>query len=116
MIAVIDKRYVGESHSVPMLFVHGAWHAAWCWDEYFLKFIADKGYRALAVSLRGHGGSSTPKPLCSCSVDDYVEDVGVVADKLLRRPVVVGHSMGVEHFRKHNSVLLHGLHPRRRLL
>ena len=38
----------------------------------FLSFFADKGYRALAVSLRGHGNSSTDKPLRACSVADYV--------------------------------------------
>ena len=94
MLEVIDKGCVSEAHPVPLLFVHGAWHAAWCWDEYFLSFFADKGYRALAVSLRGHGSSPTPKPLRSCSVADYVEDVCLVADSLPRRPVVIGHSMG----------------------
>jgi pimeloyl-ACP methyl ester carboxylesterase len=94
MLEVIDKGYVSESHPVPLLFVHGAWHAAWCWDEYFLSFFADKGYRALAVSLRGHGSSPTPKPLRICSVADYVEDVTSVADSLSKRPVVIGHSMG----------------------
>ena len=94
MLEVIDKGYVRESHPVPLLFVHGAWHAAWCWDEHFLSFFADKGYRALAVSLRGHGSSPTPKPLRTCSVADYVQDVGLVADSLPRRPVVIGHSMG----------------------
>ena len=82
------------AHPVPLLFVHGAWHAAWCWDEYFLNFFADKGYRALALSFRGHGGSSTDKPLRACSVADYVEDISVVADSLPAPPVVIGHSMG----------------------
>ena len=27
------------------------------WDEHFLDFFADKGYRALPLSLRGHGRS-----------------------------------------------------------
>jgi pimeloyl-ACP methyl ester carboxylesterase len=94
MLEVIDKGHVSESHPTPLLFVHGAWHAAWCWDEHFLSFFADKGYHALAVSLRGHGSSPTPKPLRTCSVADYVEDVGLVADSLPRRPVVIGHSMG----------------------
>jgi pimeloyl-ACP methyl ester carboxylesterase len=94
MLEVIDKGHVSESHPVPLLFVHGAWHAAWCWDEHFLSFFADKGYRALAVSLRGHGSSPSPQPLRTCSVADYVEDVGLVADSLPRRPVVIGHSMG----------------------
>src|SRR5882757_10409654 len=80
MLEVIDKGSCSESHPAPLLFVHGAWHAAWCWDEHFLDFFADKGYRALAVSLRGHGSSPTPKPLRSCSVADYVADVASVAD------------------------------------
>jgi pimeloyl-ACP methyl ester carboxylesterase len=94
MLEVIDKGSVSESHPVPLLFVHGAWHAAWCWDEYFLGFFADKGYRALALSLRGHGGSPTPKRLRDCSFEDYVEDVTSIADSLPARPVVIGHSMG----------------------
>ena len=94
MLEVIDKGCVSESHPVPLLFVHGAWHAAWCWDEHFLNFFADKGYRALAVSLRGHGGSPTPKRLRNCSFADYVEDVNSVADSLPTIPAVIGHSMG----------------------
>lgn len=94
MLEVIDKGSCSEAHPVPLLFVHGAWHGGWCWDEHFLDFFADKGYRALAVSLRGHGNSPTPKPLRSCSIADYVDDVASVADSLPTRPVVIGHSMG----------------------
>ena len=94
MLEVIDKGCVSESHPVPLLFVHGAWHAAWCWDENFLSYFADKGYRALAVSFRGHGDSPTYKPLRGCSVADYVADVRSVADRLPSAPVVIGHSMG----------------------
>ena len=94
MLEVIDKGSCNESHPVPLLFVHGGWHAAWCWDEYFLDFFADRGYRALALSLRGHGGSPTPKPLRACSVADYVDDVASIADSLSTRPVVIGHSKG----------------------
>lgn len=94
MLEVIDKGSVSESHPVPLLFVHGAWHAAWCWDENFLGFFADKGYRALAVSFRGHGGSYRPKSLRACTVNDYVEDVRSVADSLPTKPVMIGHSMG----------------------
>jgi pimeloyl-ACP methyl ester carboxylesterase len=94
MLEVIDKGCVSESHSVPLLFVHGAWHGAWCWDEHFLDFFAGKGYRALAVSVRGHGRSPTDKPVRSCSLADYVEDISSVADVLPTRPVVIGHSLG----------------------
>ena len=94
MLEVIEKGYVSEAHPVPLLFVHGAWHAAWCWDENFLSFFADKGYRALAVSFRGHGESTVDKPLRACSVADYVQDVSSVAERLPTAPVVIGHSMG----------------------
>jgi pimeloyl-ACP methyl ester carboxylesterase len=63
MLELLDKASATESHPVPLLFVHGAWHAAWCWDERFLDFFADRGYRALAMSLRGHGKSPAPKPM-----------------------------------------------------
>ncbi len=93
-LEVIERGSVTDRHPVPLLFVHGAWHAAWCWDEHFLDFFAENGYRAVALSLRGHGRSPTDKPLRWCSIADYVADVGSVADGLPRPPVIVGHSQG----------------------
>jgi pimeloyl-ACP methyl ester carboxylesterase len=93
-IEVIEKGSSSDIHPTPLLFVHGGWHAAWCWDEGFLDFFADAGYRAIALSVRGHGSSPTAKPLSSCSVADYVEDVCSVADDLPTAPVLIGHSMG----------------------
>ena len=46
-----------QTHKTPLLFVHGMWHGAWCWDEFFLPYFADAGYHATALSLRGHAGS-----------------------------------------------------------
>ncbi len=93
-LEVIDRGGASARHPAPLLFVHGAWHAAWCWDEHFLQFFADRGYRALALSLRGHGGSPSARPLRTCSMSDFVEDVGSVAADLPTAPVVIGHSMG----------------------
>jgi pimeloyl-ACP methyl ester carboxylesterase len=92
-LEVVDKGSPTAEHPTPLLFVHGAWHAAWCW-EHFLDFFADKGYHALALSLRGHGGSATSNPLRGCSLADYVDDVESVAATLLATPVVIGHSLG----------------------
>jgi pimeloyl-ACP methyl ester carboxylesterase len=39
------------------------WHGAWCWDEHFLDFFAEHGFRAAAVSLRAHGKSATSQRL-----------------------------------------------------
>ena len=78
----------------PILFVHGAWHAAWCWEEYFLDYFAANGYAAHAVSLRGHGGSEGRRGLRRHRIRDYVDDVAAVAATLPSAPIVVGHSMG----------------------
>lgn len=94
MLEVIDKGSASAAHPAPLLFVHGAWHAAWCWDEHFLGFFADRGYRAVALSFRGHGSSPTNKRLRDCSFADYVADVTSVAHGLPTPPVVIGHSMG----------------------
>ena len=89
MLEVIDKAPQGESDKPPLLFVHGAWHGAWCWDEYFLDFFADKGYRSVALSLRGHGKSTAPKSMRLCSIADFVDDVDSVARSLPEPPGVV---------------------------
>ncbi|OBA76793.1 alpha/beta hydrolase [Mycobacterium sp. 1554424.7] len=92
-LEVIDKGSISVAHPAPLLFIHGSWHAAWCWDENFLDFFADKGYRAVAVSLRNHGGSERTRPR-RCSVADWLQDVANVARRLPVEPVVIGHSMG----------------------
>lgn len=79
---------------MPLVFVHGAFVAAWCWAEYFLPWFAARGWDAHAVSLRGHGASAARGVLDSASVDDYVEDVISAARELGERPVLIGHSMG----------------------
>ncbi len=78
----------------PLLFVHGSCHAAWCYEENFLPYFADKGFGSYAVSLRGHGKSDGHEKLNWTSIADYVEDVLQAASKLSKKPVVIGHSIG----------------------
>ncbi len=76
----------------PLVFVHGAFVGAWCWDEHFLPYVAERGFAASALSLRGHGGSSGR--LESAGIGDYVADLARVVDGLEQPPVLIGHSMG----------------------
>lgn len=78
----------------PLLFVHGAYVAAWCWAEHFLPHFAAAGFDAYAVSLRGHGASPARESLASHSIADYVEDLAEAIDAIGEPPVVIGHSMG----------------------
>ena len=94
MLEVIEKGSITDAHPTPLLFVHGGCSSAAIWDDHFLGFFADRGYRATALSLRGHGASSLSQPLNTCSVDDYVNDVRTVATELDLPSVLIGHSMG----------------------
>jgi pimeloyl-ACP methyl ester carboxylesterase len=118
MLEVIDKGSCSEAHPVPLLFVHGGWHGAWCWDDGFLDYFADAGYRAVSMSLRGHGTSPTAKPLPKVSVADYMDDLASVAGELGCAPVLIGHSLGgfviqryLEDHRAPAAVLVGSLPP-----
>ncbi len=78
----------------PLLFVHGGYCDAWCWEPYFLPWFAARGYSAYALSLRGHGASGGRESLFVAGIDDYAVDVTRVASSLPAPPVLVGHSMG----------------------
>ncbi|WP_288349722.1 alpha/beta hydrolase [uncultured Thalassospira sp.] len=78
----------------PLVFVHGAFTGAWCWNEHFLNWFADKGFETVSFSLRGHGGSGGRQLRSLASIDDYVEDLEEVVDTLGQTPVLIGHSMG----------------------
>ncbi|MBR0566461.1 alpha/beta fold hydrolase [Azoarcus sp. L1K30] len=82
------------AHTTPLLFVHGAYTGAWCWEEHFLPWFAERGWTAYAVSLSGHGKSLHHDHLDALSIDDYVNDVAAVVARLPGAPVLIGHSMG----------------------
>ncbi len=91
-LEVLSHRPTGAAHPTPLLFVHGAWHGAWCWDEHFLPYFAERGYEAHALSLRGHGRSAGRVRWASAV--DYVNDLEQVARSFDRLPVLIGHSLG----------------------
>jgi non-heme chloroperoxidase len=83
-----------ESARPPLLFVHGGYCDAWCWEPYFLPWFAAKGYAAHAVSLRGHGASAGADTLYMAGLADYEADVEWAAAQLPSPPILIGHSMG----------------------
>lgn len=80
--------------NTPLLFLHGAYAAAWCWDEHFLQYFAGHDYASHALSFSGHGASPGRERLDSFGIDHYVRDVAAVAEQLPAPPVLIGHSMG----------------------
>ena len=93
-LEIVNRKPDGEAKATPLLFVHGKWHGAWCWDEHFLPYFAAQGYNCTALSLRGHAASEGHKGLRWYSIADYVSDVEQVAGQFDTPPVVIAHSMG----------------------
>jgi pimeloyl-ACP methyl ester carboxylesterase len=93
MLELIDVGHCTSEHPVPILFVHGLFHGAWCWAEHFLGYFVDSDFRAAAVSLRGHGSSpagSGARP----RIADYVCDVDNAISRIGTAPILVGQSLG----------------------
>ena len=93
-LELLTREPEGEPRPTPVLFIHGAWHAAWCWTDNLLPYFSSRGYASHAMSLRAHGGSEGHERLFWASIDDYVEDVAQVVGGMETPPVLVGHSMG----------------------
>jgi pimeloyl-ACP methyl ester carboxylesterase len=92
-LEIISRAPEGPGRPTPLLFLHGAWHGAWCW-EHFLPFFAGLGYECHALSLRGHGGSGGHQGIRWYGAGDYVADLEAAVAALPAPPVLIGHSMG----------------------
>eukprot|EP00903_Cladosiphon_okamuranus_P018209 g16750.t1 len=85
----------------PLVFIHGSYHAGWCWAEHWMPFLAAKGYETYSISLRGTSGTLVPgtEPEAKgvkVKISDHVKDVRSFAETVLpdRRPVFISHSFG----------------------
>ncbi|GAB3250237.1 alpha/beta hydrolase [Chitinimonas naiadis] len=97
-LEIVDCQPPAASAKPPLLFLHGAYAGAWCWQPNFLPYFAGRGYRSYALSLRGHGGSEGRQYLSVTAVADYVADVALAVRQIEascgQLPVLIGHSMG----------------------
>ncbi|MBL8483524.1 MAG: alpha/beta hydrolase [Rhodocyclaceae bacterium] len=91
---VLVRAPQSDPRATPLMFVHGAYVGAWCWDEHFLSYFAEHGYCCYALSLPGHGGSAGRDRLDTYGIDAYVECLAGVIHALPGQPVLIGHSMG----------------------
>lgn len=88
------RRAAVTSRYPPLLFVHGGYVRASCWDEFLLPYFSRRGFDCHALDLSGHGSSEGREQLNSFGLDDYAADVARVATALGEPPVLIGHSMG----------------------
>ncbi|MBS0345626.1 MAG: alpha/beta hydrolase [Proteobacteria bacterium] len=85
----------------PLLFVHGGYTNALCWEHNFIPYFNQRGYDAYALDLSGHGGSEGRERLDDFGLADFADDLAQAVDALPATPVLIGHSMGtlvVQHY------------------
>ncbi|HEY8336321.1 MAG TPA: alpha/beta fold hydrolase [Tardiphaga sp.] len=85
----------GDPQAPEILFIHGLRQSRLSWDKQFAD-PALAGFRMVRFDLRGHGDSDKPSaPDAYASAERWADDVAaVIAAATLRRPVLVGWSLG----------------------
>ncbi|MGH2428983.1 MAG: alpha/beta hydrolase [Candidatus Limnocylindria bacterium] len=81
-----------RSRKPPLLMVHGALTGSWLWTE-FAAYLAERGWEAHALNLRGHFTSDVAE-LSETSMTDYADDIGVALRHLGRPAVLIGWGIG----------------------
>ncbi|KAI3462541.1 hypothetical protein Pfo_019204 [Paulownia fortunei] len=84
-----------KSQNPPLVFVHGSFHAAWCWAEHWLPLFSQHGFDCYALSLLGQGESDSPAGAVAGSLQTHAADVADFIQKEIQSPpVLLGHSFG----------------------
>jgi pimeloyl-ACP methyl ester carboxylesterase len=81
-----------RSRKPPLLLIHGALTGSWLWTD-FAAFLAERGWEAHAMNLRGHFTSDVAE-LGETTMRDYADDVGVAMRHLGRPAVLIGWGIG----------------------
>lgn len=90
----IDIGLVEVGEGPLVLFVHGFPELWYSW-RHQLDAVADAGYRAVAIDVRGYGGSSAPAAVEAYRMTQHVADnLGVVEALGESTAVIVGHDWG----------------------
>ncbi|HWG63877.1 MAG TPA: alpha/beta hydrolase [Streptosporangiaceae bacterium] len=77
-----------------VLMVHGFPELARSW-RHQLRPVAQAGFTAAAMDVRGYGGSAKPRDVEAYAIDELVEDMAAVMDELGDgSAIVVGHDWG----------------------
>ncbi|WP_026616943.1 alpha/beta fold hydrolase [Ensifer aridi] len=104
----------GDSQRPEILFIHGLRQSRLSWEKQFTD-SALRDFRLISFDLRGHGDSDKPSALEAYSeADRWADDVAaVIAGAKLRRPVLVGWSLGGfvagAYLRKHGGSAIAGI-------
>lgn len=94
-----------QQQSKPTLvFIHGSFHAAWCWEENYFDYFSKLGYDCFALSLRGTGGTFAGENVRKVKILEHVSDLEAFLEYIHTdndepkgkqlKPVLIAHSFG----------------------
>lgn len=82
----------GPDGGTPVLLAHGGGQTRWAWKR-IANLLAENGFRAIALDLRGHGDSAWA-PDGAYAIADFAGDLAAIASAMDRKPALVGASLG----------------------
>ena len=90
----IEIHYVTKGQGPAVVMCHGFPDSWYSW-RHQIDALAQAGYQAVAMSMRGYGKTSAPQAIEAYDINHLVGDVVAVANHLNQGPVVVaGHDWG----------------------
>jgi len=90
----IDLHVAERGEGNPVLLMHGFPELWYSW-RHQLDALADAGYRAIALDMRGFGGSSAPAEVEAYDILELSADMAALLDALgIERAAIVGHDWG----------------------
>jgi pimeloyl-ACP methyl ester carboxylesterase len=93
-LEILNTPSVSPDKKGTIVFCHGAWHDARCWQPTMMPFFAQQGYDCIAPSYRNHGNSESSGSLKFRRISEYVADIQSVVENIEGRVFLIGHSMG----------------------
>ncbi|XP_075501427.1 uncharacterized protein LOC142539689 isoform X1 [Primulina tabacum] len=92
---IFQKGFDKNPQSPPLLFIHGSFHAAWCWAEHWFPYFSGNGFDCYALSLLAQGESESPAGAVAGSLQTHAADIAdFIGKEIQLPPVLVGHSFG----------------------
>src|SRR6476659_5962276 len=89
------RMHIAEQGTGPLVVLCHGFPESWYSWRHQLPALAAAGYRAVALDMRGYGGTSKPQAISAYSLSHLIGDVvGAVTALGEKQAVVVGHDWG----------------------
>lgn len=103
-----SKQQQQDQQQPPLIFLHGSFHASWCWAENYFGYFTALGYPVVALSWRGTSGTPAGEGVTKVKAEEHGQDLQGFLDQLpfilgkpyytdngsKQLPVLVSHSFG----------------------